>query len=656
VSIFFLTYCDSMMLKFFLYVLLSRSMEMSASSCPPPCQCSWKDSKFTLNCAEKKITKVPVVSNSDISAVILDRNTFHNLQSFQFATSGLAQARKISMKYCQLENIPENLFAGLNNLHHLDLSHNSISLLLPEQFPLLPALRILDLSFNTIHSIHRHTFQDIKVSLERLNLDHNNLEIASYETYAFLSKLKHLKLADNPWICNCGLGELHEQFTSGHLTPNSATCSSPASLHGRYWASLHSSEFLCPPIISPLLHQAVLPGQALHVHCQVKGNPKPTVTWSFDGHKISEITDMFSFKETTRGKGYNTNVFSVLTIENVTKSLIGLYSCMADNKIGVDEKQLKISLVDLEIDLVESKIVSIDLIIIITVGSVFIFIFAIMCMVLCTFKRLKTFDKDVNSPILGFFTRKCGARKELRRSSFTNPKINPTKKSKTIDQVSSSPTLPKPSLSSIDQYDGALSDMNGGEGLTEDHFFLSESNWAISPRVDYGTKLLNDGSDLTPFKRCGSRSSFGTMNNTGTTKTAPYDYSRVGYCSHQQKQYSYPPYSQPVQSCQFNRPGYVTLPRRPKPSQASVVSLGPRTSADGCSNSNVSTFHKSMVHTCSYTSAVLPPYLPPPAAIFSPMNTVGLPSVRPSSPSRTSTPKTGLDSSGDLLDTIPEKD
>ena len=161
----------------------------------------------------------------------------------------------------------------------------------------------------------------------------------------------------------------------------------------------------------------------------------------------------------------------------------------------------------------------------------------------------------------------------------------------------------------------------------------------------------------------GSRASIGSLS---TISTIDPIYGTIRRPYHPQHTNAHCQAMPPPPNC-HQRPGYVTLPRRPKQRPALPLgdSLGPRSNADGCSHSNISTLplDKLMNHQCKSTTLL--PYTPPTPASSTAINTVGLPAVDISTaddvlPMRTSTPKAEPDLSPPLsrahLDTIPEQE
>ena len=79
-----------------------------------------------------------------------------------------------------------------------------------------------------------------------------------------------------------------------------------------------------PPAFThePSLTYPIRDGDQLRLSCSASGNPRPSITWSFDGS--AEITP---FIRTTPG-------LSTLSIPNVRAGHGGLYTCTATNTVG----------------------------------------------------------------------------------------------------------------------------------------------------------------------------------------------------------------------------------------------------------------------------------------------------------------------------------
>jgi Leucine-rich repeat (LRR) protein len=90
-----------------------------------------------------------------------------------------------------IEEVP-----NIQSVRSLNLSHNNISLLHPENFKALSHLEHLDLSFNKISSLRPYTFQRL-THLQVLNLSHNHIIHLDRDGFGGLPQLKKLSLACN---------------------------------------------------------------------------------------------------------------------------------------------------------------------------------------------------------------------------------------------------------------------------------------------------------------------------------------------------------------------------------------------------------------------------------------------------------------------------
>jgi len=651
-------------------LLFLVSLFTLVSSCPSPCQCKWLDGWNTLDCFEKNITKLPSASDN-IAAIILDKNDLSGLESYEFINAGLAHVRKISMKFTNLSDIDEDLFSGMNNLHELDLSHNSLTSLSRHQFPELPELRSLDVSHNSLRSIHKDSFANLGVKVERINLANNHLISVPWTTFIPLTNLKQLSLGDNPWHCDCKLGDLHSDLTHRNIIPDKATCTTPRTLFGRYWSTFHPSEFTCQPSVSlpHPQHHHVQAGQLVPLHCQVKGNPTPTVTWKQDGSTLPRGSyDTYSIRQTKDGNGHSTVIFSVLTIMNMSSLSLGRYSCLAENSVGLEQRDLNILFLDSTEGYAESENGQVILTIAICASLTITTIITLTVILVCCIIRRKGIKSSSHSRSFTTleYEKKPAKDHDDFKPTWTNPMPKPPRTG-AYDRMSCEDipgTLSRSStrqtyLASDPEYpDGDTSHLTG-DGHEEATLPRGETGWT---RCGHPPGLGVDDSytrDLfTPLSnRPGSRSSVGTISTFdpiyGTVRrTLPPQYAHSPHH----------PYQAIPLAC-HQRPGYVTLPRIPKSSQRPALPLdylGPRSSADGCSHSSISTLplNKSTYHQCN--STILPPYSPPPPATIIAINTIGLPSVEKSSsegdyPTRTSTPQTHAAREG-LLDTIPEQE
>uniref|UniRef100_A0A1A9YUK8 Uncharacterized protein n=1 Tax=Glossina morsitans morsitans TaxID=37546 RepID=A0A1A9YUK8_GLOMM len=151
-----------------------------------------------------------------------------------------------------------------------------ITVIFESDFQRLTKLRILQLTDNQIHTIEKGTFQDL-ISLEQLDLSHNAIatigrrlfkgahslrslqldynQITCMDEHAFkglvelevfgLTRLRALRLSDNPFSCDCHLSWLSRFLRNAPRLAPYTRCQSPSQLKGQNVANLHDQEFKC---------------------------------------------------------------------------------------------------------------------------------------------------------------------------------------------------------------------------------------------------------------------------------------------------------------------------------------------------------------------------------------------------------------------------
>ncbi|NXC05931.1 LRRC3 protein, partial [Orthonyx spaldingii] len=126
------------------------------SSCPPSCQCMERAGAKAVLCSSRHLEEIPKDIPRDMVFLKLDANS--------------------------ITRITSNAFRHLSHLEEIDLSRNAIEKIDRAAFKGVPAgLRTLDLSSNCIRSIPKE---------------------------ALLALNAKLRLANNPWHCECALQEV----------------------------------------------------------------------------------------------------------------------------------------------------------------------------------------------------------------------------------------------------------------------------------------------------------------------------------------------------------------------------------------------------------------------------------------------------------------
>nr|XP_021401084.1 leucine-rich repeat-containing protein 3 [Lonchura striata domestica] len=127
-----------------------------AGSCPPSCQCTQRAGAKAVLCSSQHLEEIPKDIPRDVVFLKLDANS--------------------------ITRIPSNAFRHLSHLEEIDLSRNAIEKIDGAAFRGVAAgLRSLDLSGNRIRSIPKE---------------------------ALLALKARLRLANNPWHCECALQEV----------------------------------------------------------------------------------------------------------------------------------------------------------------------------------------------------------------------------------------------------------------------------------------------------------------------------------------------------------------------------------------------------------------------------------------------------------------
>uniref|UniRef100_A0A8B9PZ59 Leucine-rich repeat-containing protein 3 n=2 Tax=Apteryx TaxID=8821 RepID=A0A8B9PZ59_APTOW len=126
------------------------------SSCPPSCQCTERAGAKAVLCSSRHLEEIPKDIPKDAVFLKLDANS--------------------------ITRIPSNAFRHLSHLEELDLSRNAIE------------------------KIDRAAFKGVAAGLRTLDLSSNRIRSIPKEALLMLNA--KLRLANNPWHCECALQEV----------------------------------------------------------------------------------------------------------------------------------------------------------------------------------------------------------------------------------------------------------------------------------------------------------------------------------------------------------------------------------------------------------------------------------------------------------------
>ena len=156
-----------------------------------------------------------VLNFQHLQELILKENVIEELPRGFFRE--MQALRKLDLSHNRLTSISNGDFNLLVNLRHLDLSHNHLTNVADEAFIHLVKLESLDLSSNKLYSL---AIEDLAAA----GADGDLLGVGSRRT---LTRLKTLRLAANPWRCDCALGRLAWALRARRLDPGPAVLPSP---------------------------------------------------------------------------------------------------------------------------------------------------------------------------------------------------------------------------------------------------------------------------------------------------------------------------------------------------------------------------------------------------------------------------------------------
>ena len=93
----------------------------------------------------------------------------------------------------------------------------------------------MDLSRNSLTSVSRTAFVNLRDSVEAIYLDHNRLRSLKEETFIMMTNLKSLRIHNNDWVCDCRLKDFREWILSRGLYTVPTSCVEPERLSGKKW-------------------------------------------------------------------------------------------------------------------------------------------------------------------------------------------------------------------------------------------------------------------------------------------------------------------------------------------------------------------------------------------------------------------------------------
>ena len=162
--------------------------------------------------------------------------------------------------------------------------------------------------------------------------------------------LKTLHLHENPWDCDCQLSPFREFVIEMKLYNRPTSCMEPTRLNGKTWDEINKRDFACKPKIHiPYEFVFGSPGRNATLACHVTGSPLPQTRWVVDGRIVNNNTSPVPFSDQKwllYEETYSIHKWFNLTVTNAGYDNLGKYVCVADNTGGVMEKTVTLTFDD----------------------------------------------------------------------------------------------------------------------------------------------------------------------------------------------------------------------------------------------------------------------------------------------------------------------
>ncbi|KFM60016.1 Leucine-rich repeat-containing protein 4, partial [Stegodyphus mimosarum] len=339
------------------------------SACPSICSCKWKNGKQTAECAGQGLTVIPSSLDEGTQVIDISRNSFNEITSRAFQKKGLVNLQKIFMAECGISHIASDAFFQLSNLVELDLSNNKLQTIPTDALAHCPNIRRLQLAHNSIKQIDSGVFSFLShltylglancqikhlqpgafnglKNIGLIELDGNQLSTLSIKVFESLANLYGLYLHNNPWYCDCKIGEIRAWMLDRNI-PLAAPphCEGPLLLKGSSWDGMSIEDFACAPkMISVPKDISAIFGHNASIICRVDATPKASIYWEVGGKNLKNFstTPELRAKYNVENEGSSKQT-SVLTIYNTIESDADTYTCIADNKAGTSSINFTLS-------------------------------------------------------------------------------------------------------------------------------------------------------------------------------------------------------------------------------------------------------------------------------------------------------------------------
>ncbi|KTG35080.1 hypothetical protein cypCar_00041977, partial [Cyprinus carpio] len=178
----------------------------------------------------------------ELDRLRLNRNRLQQLPELLFLKNPALSRLQLDKNH--ISCIEDGAFRAMRVLEVLVLYGNKITDLPRGVFDGLIALELLLLNANKIHCVRINVFQDLE-NLSLLSLYDNKIQTLAKGTFTPLKSIQTLHLAQNPFVCDCGLKWLADFLRSNPIETSGARCSSPRRLANKRISQIKSKKFRC---------------------------------------------------------------------------------------------------------------------------------------------------------------------------------------------------------------------------------------------------------------------------------------------------------------------------------------------------------------------------------------------------------------------------
>ncbi|KAG9331167.1 hypothetical protein JZ751_019920 [Albula glossodonta] len=326
-------------------LLVLLKVALSLPCCPMPCLC---EGGLSVNCSSVGLSLANVRIPASVTTLDLSHNALPSLNPLQPLLPNLThlylghnllahlslcwrqptlrsgnglcatwapRLELLSAERNQLQHVPQGVGGALQVLN---LSHNRISSLQPQDLQACTHLRELHLQHNRISTLLHLALRELP-ELQILDLRFNALSTLTVPAYLSLWNLNtQVELSGNPWRCDCGLRAVRRWMgvaADGPQPPWQLECSGPARVAGRNLLHLDDDDLTCDTPIGGAESQqevTVQQGVALLLPC---------------GASDSELSQVYWWTPNGSIQLASTGLGGGLLIHDVSEQDTGLYLC-----------------------------------------------------------------------------------------------------------------------------------------------------------------------------------------------------------------------------------------------------------------------------------------------------------------------------------------